>query len=82
MRYYYKGRTLRQSGITNWQDEVLSMLNDDLDNKAVEWSAKVMNDHGMNEAEKVEFWTKQTGMSRRSYFRYKAVLADNRNQNR
>jgi hypothetical protein len=78
MRYYYKAKELKDSHIPNWKELVLNMLNPDLDRKAVEVVAKLLDDSVIPEAKKLERFVRLTSLSRATYFRYKRALEDAR----
>jgi hypothetical protein len=67
---------LKNSGVKDWQELVLNMLNPDLDNKAVEVMSKLLADDSLSEKKKIERFTRLTGLSRRTFFRYKKLLTD------
>ena len=76
MRYYAKAKELKNSGLPKWRDLVLNMLAPNLDAKAVEIVTKLSGDSTMTESTRVDAFRRLTGLSRATYFRYKAVLKD------
>jgi hypothetical protein len=77
MRYYDKIKQLRTSGVSNWRDLALNMLNPDLDSKAMEVVSKLLADDSFKqESKRVDAFIRLTKLSRATYFRYKSILED------
>jgi hypothetical protein len=69
-------------GVNTWQDDVLQMIysNPDgrsLDAKAIQVVSKLMADEKLeSESQRVAEFRRKTGLSRRTYFRYRQSLRE------
>ena len=72
MRYYDKGRRLREAGFLDWRKSLLQMMLPDRGVAAV--AGLLLDPRWKTEAQRIEQFTLETGLSRKTYYRIKKNL--------
>jgi hypothetical protein len=74
MRYYDKGRRLKEAGFADWKKSLLQIM---LPDRVTALVAGLQLDSRLqSDAERVEQFAAETGMSRMTYYRYKKALPE------
>ena len=83
IRRYLNARSLHHR--SNWRDDILQYLCPKLDQKGMELAAMIMDDdaaHIDGEMERSRTFTRMTGLSQATYYRYCEIIRDNRDGSR